>query len=98
MILSFYMLRAAFFLGLWGGCLGQLKTKEIRPITTCLSSEYFDITRNNCTACTNSAASGLVPDVSSLDVYGNAIACKCDTGFVEIDAVDCSEVSVLLTE
>lgn len=78
------------FSGLFTRSVGQLQTRELTPLTTCTAESYFDITRNNCTACT---ALGQVPDTSHLDVYGNAISCACDVGYLA-ETNRCSGVGI----
>lgn len=63
---------------------GAVVTKELLQLSQCsASAPVMDITSNSCLSC--SAASGLVPDTSTTDIYGNPLSCKCNVGYVQID-------------
>ena len=55
--------------------------------TTCSATEYFDISSLECKSCTlDAGADGRIPNNNNLDVYGNALSCRCQSGYKKIPA------------
>eukprot|EP00939_MAST-03C_sp_MAST-3C-sp1_P000330 g330.t1 len=65
----------------------------------CTSNEFFDTTAGTCVDCadyvTNPGISSLsrVADTSDVDVYGNAISCKCPDGSVKVESACSTSLS-----
>jgi hypothetical protein len=58
-------------------------TRQLPQLSQCSEdAPVMDITSNTCLSC--SASSGLIPDTSVTDIYGNPLTCKCDIGYIKI--------------
>ena len=60
------------------------------------ATEYFDMGSLSCTLCSDGETTNnyKVPDMSYKDVYGNALRCKCATGYLK-NVVTCSASTLL---